>query len=671
MPLLRTSASEILTHYADPTTLAALMAQQSRFHGLGGTSTAEQNSWARSIPELAKVLDAAGLGNVPVLLEHQLPLTSKRVDAVLAGTHPTTGEPSYVVVELKQWSNASLFEGNPELVDVPNTLGAPRSHPVLQVDDYRSYLTSFAMVVAGHPERVHGFAYLHNAMSRADIADLDDLESGSDSRLFTRADMADLTAFLTSRLSEDGDPSPADELMDTSVAPSRQLLDHAAGEIREREEFALLDRQHDAVRLVLHQVKKANQSDHKRVIVVSGGPGTGKSVVALSLLGELARDGRRVLHATGSNAFTQTLRKVAGHRSKQTQQLFKYFNSFTDADKHILDVLVADEAHRIRETSTDRYTPAAQRARKRPQLDELIDVARTPVFLLDENQVVRPGELGSLYEITRFAEDKGLEVVHVQLGEQFRCGGSLAYTGWVESVLGLDADLDVTGLADQFPSDPGTDQSPDLDFAELHNIQVRRLPPGEAPVLTPDPHVSVTVADSPEQMESILRAKMAEGFSARISAGFCWKWSKVKKGEQELVEDVRLGDWSRPWNNPADRRIGDAPPRFRWASAEGGFGQIGCIYTAQGFEYDWSGVIIGPDMVWRDGDFTTVRTANSDPYLAKKDLSDHDFDVLIRHVYKVLLTRGMQGTVIYSPDRQTREILRQLVAEHSEAEVDQ
>ncbi|MCJ7859486.1 DUF2075 domain-containing protein [Corynebacterium sp. LD5P10] len=639
------------------------MTRSAHATGLGRVSPAEQRSWAASIPALASVLDRAGLGAVPVLLEYQLPLTSKRVDAVIAGTHPTTGEPSYVVVELKQWSRASLFESSPELVEVPGAPGPPRSHPVLQVDDYRSYLTGFATVLADHPERVHGAAYLHNVSSHRDIDDMwtvhSDAVPESATRMFTGADIGAFSDFLTSRLAPTGDPVPADDLMNTGFAPSRQLLSHAAAEIREREEFVLLDRQHDAVRLVLHQVTAAHQADHKRVIVVSGGPGSGKSVVALSLLGELARAGRRVLHATGSNAFTQTLRKVAGHRSRETQQLFKYFNSFQEEEKHALDVLIADESHRIRETSTSRYSPARLRARKRPQLDELIDVARVPVFLLDEKQVVRPGELGSLYEITRFAEDKGLEVIHIELGEQFRCGGSLAYTNWVEDLLqledGADAPAGNTGATDGSLRD-------DVDYVGVQGV-VRRTSDGEdPPVLPPDPHISVTVADSPQQMESMLRDKMAQGYSARMSAGFCWRWSKPKKGDHELVDDVQLGDWSRPWNNPEDRRVGDAPPRFRWATAGGGFEQIGCIYTAQGFEYDWSGVIIGPDLVWRDGGFMTVRTRNVDPGLAKKDLTDDEFDVLVRHVYKVLLTRGMQGTVIYSPDRQTRDALKHLVS---------
>lgn len=666
MPLLRTSAAELTTRFANPRDLAEHMVQQASFEGLGAASPAEVRSWEKSVPELAKAINAAGLGDVTVLLEHQLPLTSKRVDAILAGTHPTTGEPSYVIVELKQWSTAHSFEDNPELVDVPGTLGAPRSHPILQVDDYRSYLTSFATILEDHPERVHGAVYLHNADSRLAVADLDDLVADSDTKLFTGGDVTDFGDYLRARLALQADPQPADDLQNTSLAPSRLLLEKAASEIREREEFILLDRQRDALKLILHTVGQAQKSDNKRVIVVSGGPGSGKSVVALSALGELSRQGKRVMHATGSNAFTETYKRVAGHRHKGTQQLFKYFNSFTNAEKHSLDVLIADESHRIRETSTNRFTPAAQRAAARPQIDELIDVARTPVFLLDEYQVVRPGEMGSLFEITRFAEAKGLEVVHVELTEQFRCGGSIGYTNWVEGVLGLDAVLDVAGV-DQDPADVLEStvslNKAGLDYADLSHIQVRRLNPVNPPMLPVDPNVEVSVADSPQEMEDLLRQKVDQGYSARISAGYCWRWNKVTKGDTELREDVTLGSWTRPWNNPESRAVGAAPPRFRWATAKGGFEQVGCVYTAQGFEYDWSGVIIGPDMVWRDGDFVTVREGNADPALSRNKLSDHDFDILVRHIYKVLLTRGMQGTVIYSPDRQTREVLKHLVGQ--------
>lgn len=166
---------------------------------------------------------------------------------------------------------------------------------------------------------------------------------------------------------------------------TKELLAVAADEIRVREQFVLLDEQKVAFDIVLHEVEKARGGDHKSVVIVSGGPGSGKSVFALSLLGELGRRGRTAVHATGSRSFTQTLRKVTSRTAPRVRSLFMYFNSFTDAERNGPDVLIADEAHRIRETSANRWTKASLRSGK-AQLDELIDAARVPVFLLDEHR---------------------------------------------------------------------------------------------------------------------------------------------------------------------------------------------------------------------------------------------------------------------------------------------
>ncbi len=181
----------------------------------------------------------------------------------------------------------------------------------------------------------------------------------------------------------------------------------------------------------MHAVERARAANSKSVVVVEGGPGSGKSVIALSILGELARQGRTVLHATGSRSFTQTLRKYAAAGSTRIKSLFMYFNSFMEAEPNELDVLLCDEAHRVRETSVNRFTPKARRAASdgRPQVDELMAAARVPVFLLDEHQVVRPGELGSIEVISAHAAKLGLKVDLVSLHDQFRCGGSRGLRG--------------------------------------------------------------------------------------------------------------------------------------------------------------------------------------------------------------------------------------------------
>jgi hypothetical protein len=586
-------------------------------------SDSEVRSWHASLPVLANDLIAGGFGDVEVLVEHQLPLTSRRVDAVLAGHHPKTGAPSFVLVELKQWSAADAYEGDLGLVTIDAYRHRPVLHPLDQVSGYRDYLLDFLPGLAGQGDAVAAIAYLHNATEHG-VRALRDRHPTEHIRMFTGEKKGDLIAFLRQRL----DPTvpgtqAADYFLGLKSGPSRQLLAVAASEIRDREQFVLLDQQRVAYDIVLHEVERAREADTKSIVVVTGGPGTGKSVIALSILGELARQGRAVLHATGSQSFTKTLRKVAGKGSTRVQSMFKYFNSFMEAERNSLDVLILDEAHRIRETSENRYTKAAHRT-GRPQLDELIAAARVPVFLLDENQVVRPGELGTVEEIESFAVGLGLRVHRISLDDQFRCGGSEAYVRWVQQLLGL-------------------------------------LPGGAVP-WDGDEAFFVDVVASPEEMEARLSVKAEQGFSARMTAGFCWPWSEPERDGQ-LVPDVVIGEWRRPWNVKGERAVGGAPPSALWATDPAGFGQVGCIYTAQGFEFDWNGVIFGPDLVWRTDRWIAVRSASKDPaFRSAGKVPEEEFDRLIRNVYKVLLTRGMMGTLLYSVDPESNHYLRSLVA---------
>ena len=301
--------------------------------------------------------------------------------------------------------------------------------------------------------------------------------------------------------------------------------------------------------------------------------------------------------------------------------MFTYFNSFMAAEDNGLDVLIMDEAHRIRSSSASRWTRAELRT-GRPQLDELVSAARVPVFLLDQHQVVRPGEIGSVDEIREYGCAHNVTVREIDLGDQFRCGGSQAYVNWVEGLLGL-------------------------------------APGGPQPWAAEDFHLQV--ASSPHELESFLQARLREGRSARMTAGYCWPWSDPHR-DGTLEPDVQIGGWARPWNLRGDRRVGNAPPAALWATEDGGFGQIGCVYTAQGFEYDWNGVILGPDLTWRDGRVATVRSANKDPdFRSRTAVSDAAFDRLARNVYKVLLTRGMVGTVVHAVDPELQQQLCALV----------
>jgi hypothetical protein len=616
---LRLSAENLL-RLSETGNLVDRITEYVRMNG-SGAGPSERVSWLRSLTVLGRDLVDAGLSRVEVLVEYQLPLTSKRADVVLAGRHPRTGADSYVVVELKQWSRASSFEGSSTLVAVEHLPG-PRLHPGVQVGGYCEYLTDFLGVAAQAPDLIRGAAYLHNATDH-DVRDLFAEPATEQSRLFTGQRRGQFLNYLRGLLSPEPGAAAADRFLSSAVRPSHHLLTYAADILKQRAHFTLLDEQRVAYELVLHAVEQARERNGKTIVVVAGGPGSGKSVIALSLLSELARQGYPVLHATGSRSFTQTLRKYAGRGSTRTRNLFKYFNNFMDAQRNSIEVLVCDEAHRIRETSVNRYTPKQVRERGRPQVDELLAVARVPVFLLDEHQVVRPGETGTIDVITRRASELGLDVEIVPLHGQFRCGGSEAYEEWVLDLLGLDG--------------------------------------GAPSVWEGDGLVDVRLADSLEEMEAFLAGRQQAGETARMSAGYCWPWSDPRP-DGSLVPDVHIGGWSRPWNVKSERGVGGAPGSAFWATDPAGFGQVGCVYTAQGFEYEWSGVIIGPDLVARDGRLVTRREESKDPELKKRTaVSEAEADRLIRNTYKVLLTRGMRGTMIYATDPATREYLAGLV----------
>ncbi len=591
--------------------LLSLMQQSFARQMLYRPSPTEVTSWANSLPVLKEDLLEAELSNAGIILESMLPLSSKRLDAVVLGRN-SEGQAGAVVVELKQWRRADIHGVDERLVNLGNRLIL---HPQQQVAQYVQYLRDFHTLVDRHLITIDGGAYLHNA-DRSDAAamSLSNLSDLAEFPLFTRDDRDPLRAFLVERASSGGGRSVLGDYLNAPMRPSKKLLDHVALEIDGQPMFHLLDEQLVAFELVRKAVAESRTTAGKTVVLVTGGPGTGKSVIAARIVGDAAQRGFIVSHATGSRSFTETLRKTVGRRAGQ---IFRYFNSFKTADPDELDVLVCDEAHRIRSSSDDRFTRRSERSGL-PQIDELIQVAKVPVFLLDQNQVVRPQEIGTVEVIKDSARRNGAEVIQIDLNGQFRCMGSEGYVQWVERLLGM-------------------------------------LPGGPVP-WDEDEQFDLVVVDGPAAMERWLQVGHGRRRSARIAAGYCWPWSDPTS-EGMLVDDVVIGEWRRPWNAKPGKKAKDVPAASYWATDPRGFGQVGCIYTAQGFEYDYGGVIIGPDLLWRDGKWIFDKGGHADPVTRRAT----NFDDLVRNIYKVLLTRAMEGCAICSTDEATQDLLEQLI----------
>ncbi len=523
-----------------------------------------------------------------------------------------------VIVELKQWEKCEEAEGESILTF---TGGAKRDvlHPSVQVGGYRNYLADShtAFDFDTDPIGLAACAFLHNySFNENDPLLAPKFEPWvKDFPIFSQDDTEKLIEDLNSRLGA-GDGMPLlDRVERSKYKPSRKLLEHVAQMIDGRPEYVLLDEQLIAFDRVLSAARAAKKSRRKSVILVIGGPGTGKSVIALNLVAKLASEGISSHYATGSSAFTQTLRKIVGQRASS---LFHYFNSYSDMEAEALNVVICDEAHRLRKTSSNRYTPAARRTGK-AQIQELIDVAQTAVFFIDDRQLVRPDEIGSTALIRAASKENKAEFHEIKLEAQFRCSGSDAFIQWIDNTLELDRTPTVLwNLGDPF---------------------------------------EFRIVDSPESLDESIRSRLAGGFKARLTAGFCWPWSNPA-ADGTLVQDVNLGAFRRPWNAKPDasglaKGIPKAP---LWAYSNGGEDQIGCIYTAQGFEFDYVGVIFGTDLVYRSGRGWVGQRENSCDGPVKR--GGDRFAELVKNTYRVLLTRGLKGCYVFFQDKETEIFFR-------------
>ena len=579
-------------------------------------SPSEKNSWQHSLEALCAIIKEEKLLNHGIALEYSLPQSSRRLDCMITGVD-SRSTPHAVVVELKQWT-----EVGPSAFDecVTTFVGGRHRdvlHPSVQVGQYQQYLTDTVTAFSSGAISLASCSYLHNrnASEGGELFAQRHASALSRYPIFCADEKPEFGGFLRRRLSGGEGMKVLSTVAASRFEPTKKLLGHVAKMVEHQRAYVLLDEQRVVYQSVLHEARQAVSRPTKTAVIVRGGPGTGKSVVALTLVGALSKAGVNVRHATGSRAFTEHVRQLVGSRASV---LFNYFNSYTRSPRDCVDVLILDEAHRIRKTSANRFTRAQDRP-DRAQVDELVEAAKVSVFFLDDLQVVRPGEVGSVDLIREAAGRAGARVLEYDLEAQFRCSGSEAFINWVDDLLGVR----VTANPVWFEDDP-------FDFR---------------------------IVDSPRALQGLIVERAREGFAARLTAGFCWPWSDPSP-DGTLIHDVQIGDWSMPWNaKPEAGRLVGVPRAQLWASDPRGIDQVGCVYTAQGFEYDYAGVIFGEDLRFDPdrGEWMAERTRSYDRPLRA---AGSDFDRLVRHVYRVLLTRGMRGCYVYFMDEATRDFVK-------------
>jgi DUF2075 family protein len=586
---------------------------------------AELQSWQNSLSRVRDVIELAETHDTFVALEYEVPYNQSRIDCLLFGKS-SSSDGHVAIIELKQWSAVEALPEPGNFVET-YTGGAQRvvAHPSQQVKGYHGYLLGFVTEFEGpKPLLLFACAYCHNYQSKPNEGLFAPIYTDliREFPIFSKSDARHLAEKLKTLLSAGHGFEIFNRFMQSPIRPSLKLLENVSKMVKGEGAFSLLNEQLVAKNLIWGKVRRGQRAKCKSVIIVHGGPGTGKSLIALNVLAEAAERGQRVFYACKSKPFTEGLKKNVGREAAMLfSNLYRFVPSRVEEGE--IELLLVDEAHRIEKKSNHQYTPAADRT-DMPQVDQLIRCAETSVFFIDDKQNVRSQEIGSSDLIRQAAREQDCELSEVTLETQFRCMGSNDYLLWIESALGYASDDRVLRRDEVF------------DFR-----------------IFDDPQILYDELSTHERQKPN---------SARLTAGFCWPWSRTLATDGSLVRDVRIGSFAMPWETHGDI---SRPPAgyvkwYEWAFRPEGFKQVGCIYTAQGFEFDYIGVIIGLDLKYDPftdrlrADLTETR----DPTLRR---SVGNFDTHVRNIYRTLLTRGMKGCYVYFVDRETAAFFRRRI----------
>jgi DUF2075 family protein len=570
-------------------------------------SANEQRSWKESLGEMAKVLvDEEVPHNAGIAIEYHIPQSAKRLDMLVAG-HSHDGSKNAVIIELKQWGTAQV---TPKDAIVKTYVGGgirEEVHPSYQAWSYSELIKSFNAAVYEGDIGVWPCAYLHNYVRDGAIDSVHYGRYMSYAPLFLKGESERtlLRTYIKKHIQRGDGLRVLADIEAGPIRPSKELANSVAKLLKGNAEFVLIDDQ----KQVFEAAKAAAigaTSAAPRVVIIEGGPGTGKSVVAVNLLADLlvsGRDGRYVSKNAAPRRVYEA--KLARQMSAtRYRSLFVGSGGFVDAPQITNDFLVIDEAHRLNEKS-GLYGNLGDH-----QVKEIIRASNCSIFFVDEDQRVTFKDVGTKEVIRRFAEERGAVVEEYSLLSQFRCAGSDGYIAWLDDALGIRETVNKTLRRDEF------------DFQ---------------------------IFDSPDELHQAIDAKNADN-RARVVAGYCWPW---KSKNDPTAVDIEIGaTYRRRWNLDQDGSL--------WIIAEESVNEVGCIHTCQGLEVDYIGVIIGPDLVIEDGNIRTVPTAraNQDQSIkgyksmlaSEPDRAIALGDLIVKNTYRTLMTRGMKGCYVYCVD---------------------
>ncbi len=584
------------------------------------TSKSEIESWRNSLHFMNNALVS---GEIPkdagVAIEYQVPLTSKRIDFMLSGADSNHRD-TVVIVELKQWEKVEATQKDAIVRTYIGRGLRDVTHPSYQAWTYAALIRDFNVEIHEGSIALRPCAYLHNCRNPSAVKSPQYDEHTEQAPVFLADDVRLLENFLKEHVKYGDKSQILYRIEHGKLKPSKNLADHLVSLLKGNREFEMIDDQKIVYETALDLAVHANQ-DKKEVLLVEGGPGTGKSVVAVNLLVELTRRGQ-VAHYVSRNAAPRAVyeSKLTGTFSKtHIANLFKGSGSYVDTEPDVLDCLIVDEAHRLNEKSGFFGNLGEN------QVKEIIRAARVAVFFLDQDQRVTLKDIGDREEIRLWARQARANLTELKLESQFRCNGSDGYLSWVNSALQIERTAHPTlrGI--------------DYDFH---------------------------VFDSPNLLRKRIVELNGKRNKARMVAGYCWDWKGKKRPE---IEDVAIPEhnFSMRWNLDRDGSL--------WMIAPDSVSEIGCIHTCQGLELDYVGVVIGPDLVVRGGSIVTdagKRSSQDRSISGYKSMLKKDPDTarkladrIIKNTYRTLMTRGQKGCYVFCVDEETNDYFKYMIGD--------
>ncbi len=582
---------------------------------------AEVRSWKNSLPYMSNILSDEDIpSDTGIAIEFNVPNTGKRIDFILTGCR-SDGKSTAIIIELKQWGSAVAT--TKDAIVRTYVGGAERevSHPSYQAWSYAMLIEDFNETVRDEPIHLQPCAYLHNCESGDVIQDPFYSTYTEHAPTFLKDDAKKLREFIKSHVKYGDEGNAMYRIRDGKISPSKSLADNLSSMLQGNREFYLIDDQKLVYETAL-ELARHSKHGQKNVLIVNGGPGTGKSVVAINLLVELTRYKIVTQYVTKNSAPRAVYEsKLTGLMTKsRISNLFVGSGKYTETKINEFGALIVDEAHRLNEKS------GMFQNKGENQVKEIINAAAFSVFFLDEDQQIHWKDIGDKSVVHHWADYHNAEVTELTLDSQFRCNGSDGYLAWADNVLQIreTANLTLEGANYEF-----------------------------------------TVCDRASDLRDLIYEKNKISNRARMVAGYCWDWTSKPTKSRPIPEDhdfdLEEGNFRAKWNLSEDGML--------WILKPDSVREIGCIHTCQGLELDYIGVIIGPDLIVRDGKIITdasKRSKNDASIRGYKSLLKTDpkaakekADRIIKNTYRTLMTRGMKGCIIHSTDPETNTYFKE------------